>query len=130
MMKNTETDTAIKPLTAIKIDPDACRVDVIEVEPHEVATVLRSTLTDTVDFGPANCLVIDDGSPTAAHPSRFHFEDDVQHRPYFGAVLVLGLVHGNWTSTTALVEDIRSRVIWEHWDPAAEHYGEPDRGPV
>ena len=125
MTDGTKTRVAPKPLTAIKIDPEACRVDIIQVEPDEVAGVLRSKLTDTVDFEEGNCLVIDDGNPTADHPSRFHFDDAALQRPYFGTALILGLANSNWASTSMEVEGIRTRVIWEHWDRQLRCYAEP-----
>ena len=125
MMDRPEIEATAKPLTAITIDPDSCRVELIQVEADEVGDVLRSTLTETIDFESGNCLVIDDGSPTEDHPSRFHFEGDALQRPYFGPVLVLGSVNGNWASTTMPVDEIRSRVVWEHWNPALQRYGEP-----
>ncbi|MGV9013459.1 MAG: hypothetical protein ACOH13_12770 [Flavobacteriales bacterium] len=121
VMDGTET----RPLTAIKIDPDTCRVELIQVEPEEVADVLRSAVTDTIDFDEGNCLVVDDGNSSTEHPSRFHFADDVGQRPYFGTVLILGSVNSNWTSTTLDLEDIRSRVVWEQWDRTSQGYAEP-----
>lgn len=114
-----------KPLTAIKIDPDTCRVELIQVEVDEVAHVLRSTLTTTMEFKRDNCLVIDDGSPTEDHPSRFHFKGTALKRPFFGPVLVLGLVNGNWASTTLPLKDIRESIIWEQWDAELKGYGKP-----
>lgn len=118
-------DAAGRPLTAIKIDPDTCRVELIQVQADEVALVLRSALTTTVEFKRGNCLVIDDGSFTAAHPSRFRFKDDAIKRPYFGPVLVLGLLHGNWASTTLPVKGVRRNIRWEQWDVARKGYGKP-----
>ena len=120
-MDGTET----RPLTAIKIDPDTCRVELIQVEPGEVADVLRSAITDTIDFEEGNCLVVDDGNSSAEHPSRFYFADDVLQRPYFGPALILGSVNSNWTSTTLDLEDIRNRVVWEQWDRTTQGYEEP-----
>ena len=130
MKGRTTIDAAVKPLTAIKIDPDARRVELIQVEPDEVADELRAGLTVTMDFAPGNCLVIDDGSPTEDPPSRFHFKDDAVRRPYFGPVLVRGLVNGNWASTTLPVDGVRSGIAWEQWDPALKRYGEPALEPA
>ncbi|MFZ1615723.1 MAG: hypothetical protein WAT41_00040 [Flavobacteriales bacterium] len=117
--------TEIRPLTAIKIDPDTCRVELIQVEPGEVAHVLRAAVTETIDFEEGNCLVLDDGNSSTEHPSRFHFVDDVLQRPYFGTALILGSENSNWTSTTLDVEDIRGRVVWEQWDRKSEEYEAP-----
>lgn len=125
MMDGTEMHAAAKPLTAIKIDPDPCLVELIQLEAGEVAEVLGSTLTGTMDFEDGQCLVIDDGLAVAAHPARFHFDDDVLQRPYFGPVLILGLENGNWASTTVDVESIRARIVCQHWDRRHERYGEP-----
>ena len=119
-MVGTET----RPLTAIKIDPDTCLVELIQVEPDEVADVLRSAVTDTIDFEEGNCLVVDDGNGSTEHASRFYFADDVLQRPYFGPALILGSVNSNWTSTTLDLEDIRNRVIWAQWDPTTQGYEE------
>ena len=108
--------TGNRPLTAIRIDPGTCCVDLIQVEADEVAGVLRSTVTGTIDFEEGNCLVFDDGSAKAEHPVRFHFQGDRSSRPFFGPVLILGSVNGNWASTDVDVEEIRGRVTWELWD--------------
>lgn len=114
---------AASTLTAIKIDPDACTVELIMVEPEAVAHVLRSVLTETIDFENGHCLVIDDGNTFADHPSRFRFARDITQRPYFGPVLILGLANNNWAHATMNLNAIRSRIIWEHWDQRHRRYG-------
>lgn len=112
-------------MRAIKIDPDKCTVELIDVEPGEVATVLRSERTETVDFEDDHCLVIDDGGRSQDHPTRFRFNNGPVWRPFFGPVLILGISSGNWASATLEPGPVSARIIWEEWDQRKERYAEP-----
>ncbi|HMC97243.1 MAG TPA: hypothetical protein VKG92_06310, partial [Flavobacteriales bacterium] len=85
----------VERMRAIKIDPDRCSVELIDVEPDDVAGILGSERTDTLDFEKDHCLVIDDGSHTTDHPTRFRFAGGAVDRPFFGSALILGSEHGN-----------------------------------
>ncbi|MEO8069181.1 MAG: hypothetical protein ABI599_15895 [Flavobacteriales bacterium] len=123
-MSNT-IGTAATNMRAIKIDPDQCSVELIDVDPADVAHVLRSELTETIDFEEDHCLVIDDGSRSADHPTRFRFNNSTVLRPFFGPVLIMGLKHGNWASASLDAGPVSARIVWEEWDPLAQRYGEP-----
>lgn len=120
-MINT-SGTAAPHMRAIKIDPDHCTVELIDVSPEEVSNVLRSELTETLDFEEDHCLVIDDGNRAQDHPTCFRLAKG--GRPYFGPVLVMGLQHGNWASATLKPASLTTRIIWEEWDARTERYTE------
>jgi len=112
-------------LNALLIDPQRCTVESIQVEPDGVPALLGTARTSTVDFTGEHCLVMDDGEHEAEHPARFRFTGKTSARPFFGPVLVLGTAQGNWTSATLDPEELKARIIWEHWDRAVQTYNAP-----
>jgi|GEM_PF-3451842 len=118
----------IEHMRAIQIDPEHRNVEVIDVEPANVAGVLRSSLIETIDFEQGHCLVIDDGSRTTDHPTRFRLASGPVGRPFFGTVLILGIEHGNWIPATMEAKAVSKRIIWEEWDQGEQRYALPALG--
>ena len=108
-------------MRALRIDPYQCTVRTIDVEPDKVARALGTETTETIDYEPAHCLVIDDGDVLPLHPARFRFANGPQ-RPFFGPALILGIEHGNWAPATMNPARIKARIIWETWDRATQRY--------
>ena len=125
MMDSDEPIAMPRSMRAIKIDPDHRSVELIEVAPEAVAEVLHSALTETLDFEGEHCLVIDDGSPIAEHPTRFRFANGPVHRPFFGSALILGVASGNWAPATMNARRLKTRIIWEAWDRRKQRYARP-----
>ncbi|MFZ1686682.1 MAG: hypothetical protein WAU70_04635 [Flavobacteriales bacterium] len=109
-------------MRAIKIDPDHCTVELIDISSEEVPGVLGSELIETIDFQEDHCLIIDDGGRAKEHPTCFRFTKG--GRPFFGPVLVMGLQHENWAPATLKPASLSNRIIWEEWDARNERYAE------
>lgn len=112
-------------MRAIKIDPEQGHVEALEIEPTEIAGLLKTETIETIDFEPGHCLVIDDGDRTIDHPMRFRFHHGPVWRPFFGSVLILGISNGNWVSATVEPSEVSAMLIWEEWDPVAQQYALP-----
>jgi hypothetical protein len=113
---------AVTPLRAIKIDPDERSIQLISILPDAVAAALRSDTTSTIDFDKDHCLVMDDGTHTPEHASRFRFIKGPVTRPFFGPAIILGNEHGNWTPATLELAPLKAAIIWEKWDRAVQDY--------
>jgi len=122
MIDMNEPLIAVVPLRAIKIDPEERSIRVIDIMPDAVAAAIHSDTTSTIDLDKDHCLVMDDGSHTAEHASRFRFTKGPLTRPFFGPVIILGSEHGNWKPATLELAPLKAAIIWEKWDRAVQDY--------
>ncbi len=122
MIDLNDPAVAVVPLRAIKINPDDRSIQLVTIVPDAVASAIGSDTTSTVDLDKDHCLVMDDGSHTAEHASRFRFAKGNTTRPFFGPAIILGIEHGNWISATLEVAPLKAAIIWEKWDRAAQDY--------
>jgi hypothetical protein len=122
MIDINEPLIAVVPLRAIKIDPEERSIRVIDIMPDAVAGAIHSDTISTIDLGKDHCLVMDDGSHTAEHASRFRFSKGYVSRPCFGPAIILGMEHGNWMPATLELAPLQAAIIWEKWDGAVQDY--------
>ena len=88
----------------------------------EVAALIRSERTETIDLDDDHCLVIDDGGQAMDHATRFRITGG-SLRPVFGKALVLGFERGSWASVVMTPQAMESRLVWEIWDEETQSYG-------
>ncbi len=122
MIDMNEPMIAIVPLRAIMIDPEDRSIRLITILPDAVAATLRSDTISTIDLDKDHCLVMDDGSHTAEHASRFRFAKGYVSRPFFGPAIILGIEHGNWVPSTLEVAKLKAAITWEKWDSTTRDY--------
>lgn len=129
MIDNNEPTVAVVPMRAIKIDPDERSIKLIDILPDAVAAAIRSDTISTIDLDKDHCLVMDDGSHTAEHASRFRFAKGSMTRPFFGPAIILGSEHGNWKPATLEPGPLEAVIIWEKWDRTVQDYAPQTKVP-
>ena len=109
-------------MQVLRIDPTTRTVELLEVEPEEVAQTLHASTLHSLELDADHVLVMDDDPLYAGQTARFSFHDGTVARPFFAPALVIGLANSNWAHTTLDAAQVAARLQWEVWDATAQRY--------